>query len=36
MDKNVLKKYAVWARRELIVRVGQRGQPLWRYGRWLW
>ena len=24
MDKNVLKKYAVWARRELIVRVGQR------------
>lgn len=24
MDKNVLKKYAIWARRELIVRVGQR------------
>jgi len=24
MDKNVLKKYAVWARRELIVRVSQR------------
>lgn len=24
MDKNVLKKYAIWARRELIVRVSQR------------
>lgn len=24
MDKNVLKKYAVWARRELITRVSQR------------
>lgn len=24
MDKNALKKYAIWARRELIVRVSQR------------
>ncbi len=24
MDKNALKKYAVWARRELMIRVGQR------------
>lgn len=24
MDKNVLKKYAIWARRELITRVSQR------------
>lgn len=24
MDKNALKKYAVWARRELIIRVSQR------------
>lgn len=24
MDKNVLKKYAIWARKELIVRVSQR------------
>ena len=24
MDKNAIKKYAVWARRELISRVSQR------------
>lgn len=24
MDKNAIKKYAVWARRELIARVAQR------------
>ena len=24
MDKNALKKYAIWARRELITRVSQR------------
>ena len=24
MDKNAIKKYAVWARRELIERVSQR------------
>ena len=24
MDKNALKKYAVWARRELILRVSQK------------
>lgn len=24
MDKNAIKKYAVWARRELIARVSQR------------
>ena len=24
MDKNALKKYAVWARRELMLRVSQR------------
>ena len=24
MDKNAIKKYAVWARRELISRVAQR------------
>lgn len=24
MDKNALKKYAIWARRELMIRVGQR------------
>jgi hypothetical protein len=26
MDKNAIKKYAVWARRELISRVGQKAQ----------
>ena len=26
MDKNVIKKYAVWARRELISRVSQKAQ----------
>ena len=29
MDKNAIKKYAVWARRELIERVAQKAQ---RYG----
>ena len=29
MDKNVIKKYAIWARRELIERVAQKAQ---RYG----
>ena len=29
MDKNAIKKYAVWARNELIARVSQRAQ---RYG----
>ena len=24
MDKNAIKKYAVWARRELIARVSQK------------
>ncbi len=24
MDKNAIKKYAIWARRELIARVSQR------------
>ena len=28
MDKNAIKKYAIWARRELIERVTQRA---WRY-----
>lgn len=27
MDKNAIKKYAVWARRELISRVSQRAVP---------
>ena len=26
MDKNAIKKYAVWARRELITRVSQRAE----------
>ena len=26
MDKNAIKKYAVWARRELIKRVSQRAE----------
>lgn len=26
MDKNAIKKYAVWARRELISRVSQKAQ----------
>lgn len=26
MDKNSIKKYAVWARRELIARVSQRAE----------
>ena len=26
MDKNTIKKYAVWARRELIIRVTQKAE----------
>ena len=26
MDKNAIKKYAVWARKELISRVAQKAQ----------
>ena len=26
MDKNAIKKYAVWARNELIARVSQKAQ----------
>lgn len=26
MDKNAIKKYAVWARRELIARVSQKAE----------
>ena len=26
MDKNAIKKYAIWARRELIERVSQKAQ----------
>ena len=28
MDKNAIKKYAVWARRELIARVSQKAAQL--------
>ena len=31
MDKNSIRKYAVWARRELIERVSQRAMI---YGSW--
>ena len=27
MDKNAIKKYAIWARRELIDRVTKRAPP---------